>query len=240
MENNSLKLAAQMLKDSNHTVAITGAGLAAESGIFDFRLQNGLWREYDIRTLATTVVLNEHYPLFYQFYSERLLDIDGRKPNKCYDLLVQWEKEGLLQTIITQNIDSLHQAAGGENIFEFYGNIHTIRCNDCNKESTKESFLNQDSCLKCGGILRPGVILFGEDLPTEIWEKILYEIQITELLLIIGSSLQVTPVRQLPLFLSNDAKTILINRDDTYLEIKFDLFFNKNVGEVLVGIQEHL
>lgn len=240
MEKEHLKQAAQMLKQSKHTIAITGAGLSYESGIHDFRLQNGVWREYDLTTIATTEVLNHHYHLFYQFYRERLLDMDGKKPHRGYDLLVQWEREGLLQTIITQNVDNLHQEAGGKNIFEIHGNIHSIYCNDCQKENTKESFLQQESCFLCGGVLRPGVILFGEELPTEIWDRVIYEIQKADLLLIIGTSLQVTPVRQIPLFLSNEGKIILINREETFLDLEYHLFFKQKASLVLMGMEEYL
>lgn len=240
MKNLDFKEAALMIQKSNYTVALTGAGMSTESGIPDFRSKGGLWRKHDPTTLASIESLTHHYPLFHQFYKERFLSLRDCQPHQGHYILAKWEKEGLLQSVITQNIDGLHHKAGNKNVYELHGNLNCIFCQKCRKEDTIESFFQKAPCPSCGGLLRPGVILFGEGLPEEAWEGAVYEIKKAKLLLVIGTSLLVSPVNQLPLLMGQKDKKILINHDPTPLNHLFNIIFKERAGEVLGRIQETL
>lgn len=238
MESKKYREAANMLQRSDYTVVLTGAGISTESGIPDFRSKDGLWKKYDPTTLSNVQTIYHNYSLFHQFFKERLGALWECGPNQGHRVLAEWEREGLLQAIITQNIDSLHQKAGSQNIYEIHGNIETIYCQECKEESDVESFLQKNPCLHCNGPLRPGVILFGENLPHETWMGAVEEIRKAHLLLVVGTSLQVSPVNQLPLLMKEKDRRILINQDATHLDSIFNLIFTNKAGEVLKEIQD--
>lgn len=240
MQQEKYRRAAAMIKEAEYVVVLTGAGISTESGIPDFRSKGGLWQEYDPMTLATTRAIYENYSLFHQFYSERLKALWDCKPHRGHDVLAAWEREGLLQAVITQNIDALHEKAGNKNIYEIHGNIMGIYCQQCKGESSVNAFLQKTSCQACGGPLRPGVVLFGEALPQKIWEGAMQEVERAHLLLVIGTSLQVSPVNQLPLLMAGRGRMILINQEPTPLDDSFHLIFKEKAGETLWRIQERI
>ncbi len=240
MESKKIKEAAQMLQEADYTVVLTGAGISTESGIPDFRSPDGLWKKYDPTTLSNVQAIYNHYNLFHQFFKERLGALWDCKPNQGHRVLAEWEKEGLLQAVITQNIDSLHKKAGSHTIYEIHGNIETIYCQECQEKSDVQTFLQKSPCSYCNGPLRPGVILFGEALPQETWKRAVEEIERADLLLVIGSSLQVSPVNQLPLHMDEEDRRILINQETTHLESIFDLLLTGRAGELLKAIESIL
>lgn len=238
METKKIKEAATMLKEAERTVVLTGAGISTESGIPDFRSQDGLWKKYDPTALSNAQAIYENYDLFHQFFKERLGALWSCRPNRGHEALAAWEEEGLVQAIITQNIDSLHKKAGSHTIYEIHGNIEAIYCQECKKKSSVKEFLKKRSCQDCNGPLRPGVILFGEDLPQKTWREAVEEIVKADLLLVIGTSLQVSPVNQLPLYMGERGKRILINNDPTHMDSIFDLIFYNKAGDVLGEISQ--
>lgn len=221
---------ANMIKDSNYTVVLTGAGMSTESGIPDFRSVNGIWKDINPMKIATQDTLISNYDYFHEFYSQRLDNIKGRKPHIGYEILANWESEGLIASIITQNVDDFHLLAGSKNVLRLHGSLNEFFCNNCATTYDKQLFINKASCKKCEGNLRPSVVLFGESLPEESLNKAISQMEKAELVIIIGTSLEVYPVNQLPNL--TNSKVVYINkniRDSQY----FYLMFSENVGEIL-------
>lgn len=222
--------AAQKIKCAKHLVVITGAGFSVESGIPDFRSSRGWWQRVDPFTVATLDALEYNYNLFHGFYAKRIHQLKSVSPHLGHQILQRWEEAGLLQLIATQNVDGLHQQAGNHQIQELHGTIRTYRCHQCGQAGEQELFLDKIPCA-CGGHLRPNIILFGESLPHDAWKISTDAIRNADVVLVIGTSLQVAPVNQLP-FLTSGTR-ILINLDPTGLEQQFDIVIQGTVVEVL-------
>jgi len=189
---------AEWIKESNFTVVFTGAGMSTESGIPDFRSQSGWWNKIDPRTVATIEALENNYDLFHEFYSMRIKGLETYQPHQGHRILANWEERGIINSIATQNVDGFHQKAGNKKVDELHGSINTVRCNNCGFDNSMDNFLEKKSCDKCGRKLRPNVVLFGEALPRTAWNKAFDDISKSDLVIIIGTSLQVYPVNQHP------------------------------------------
>lgn len=224
---------ADWIQKSNYTVIFTGAGMSTESGIPDFRSKDGLWKGIDPMTVATADVLEKDYDQFYAFYKTRVKSLKGTSPHKGYDILAKWEQEGLIQRVITQNIDGFHKRAGNKNVIPLHGSIHDFRCNDCNKATEEKAFMEKKSCRECGGSLRPDVVLFGERLNQDYLEQAEEEMKKAELVIIIGTSLMIYPVNQLPAM--TRGKTVYINKEVPEKSF-FDLVFEEKAGKVLQNV----
>ncbi|WP_261129976.1 NAD-dependent deacylase [Bacillus sp. Marseille-Q3570] len=236
MDLHKITLVAEWLKASESTVILTGAGMSTESGIPDFRSREGWWKKIDPMTVSTIEALENEYELFHGFYSLRLTDLKTCHPHKGHHLLAEWEKHGLVKGIVTQNVDGFHQEAGNKNVHELHGSLRSIFCSDCGQASEEGSFLNHAVCAMCGGHLRPEIILFGEMLPQDTWGKAIRLIEDSDLLIVIGSSLQVSPANELP-FLTN-GKKVIINNEATLLSEQFDLQLEGKAGDILEAIDE--
>ncbi|MEK4628508.1 NAD-dependent deacylase [Solibacillus sp. FSL R7-0682] len=228
----------EWMKNSNSTVVLTGAGMSTESGIPDFRSQSGWWQNIDPRSVASVESLQHHYELFREFYQMRIEALTNIEPHIGHQILADWEKRGLVALIATQNVDQLHHKAGSEEVAELHGNIVTIRCTSCVKPHTIEHFLNNSVCTYCTGKLRPNVVLFGESLPQEAWNRSFNEIQNADLVIVIGTSLEVYPVNQLPRMARG--KLVYINLDVSGSTRQFDLVLEGSAGEVLTKIDQKL
>jgi NAD-dependent deacetylase len=226
------------MNDSNSTVILTGAGMSTESGIPDFRSQSGWWQNIDPRTVASVDSLQHNYELFREFYQMRIEALANVEPHIGHHILADWEQRGLVTLIATQNVDQLHQKSGIKKIAELHGNILTIRCNSCGKPHSQEHFLEQAVCTYCTGKLRPNVVLFGETLPEEAWNRAFSEIQNADLVIVIGTSLEVYPVNQLPTMAKG--KLAYINLDVNRNNRDFDLVLQGSAGEVLTKINQKL
>lgn len=229
--------AAMLIRDARRMVLISGAGLSVDSGVKDFRSPSGWWRNIDPRTVATVEALESNYDLFHAFYSARITQLQTIVPHRGHFILAEWEKRGMLACVCTQNVDGLHQAAGSRTVHELHGTIRTHRCHACGSPHTEEAFLRKAKC-PCGGNLRPNVVLFGEMLPSEAWDLSMAAIREADVVLVIGTSLQVAPVNQLP-FLTR-AKRIFINAEETGYEDQFDVFIKGRALDSLVGLKERL
>ncbi|NLJ33466.1 MAG: NAD-dependent deacylase [Firmicutes bacterium] len=230
---------ASMLKEANKTVILTGAGMDTESNIPDFRSKNGWWRQIDPRLVASTNSLYNDYSTFHEFYLLRIKLLEGIMPHRGHYVLADLEKAGLLESIITQNVAGLHTLAGNKNVYELHGNIRSIRCDKCGEGAKIEDFFAGKDCRACGQrALRPNVVLFGEALPPKVWEAALADIESCDLLLVIGTSLEVYPVNQLPLW--TRGKTVLINNEDRGAGYSFDLKIIGRAGEVLGNLSKAL
>jgi len=230
-DHQSINTLAEWIQNSSNIVAFTGAGMSTESGIPDFRSDKGLWTKTDPMQVATVEAMNHRYDLFHEFYSLRIQNVKQAKPHAGHIVLAQWEMEGKMTAVATQNVDRYHHMAGSKNVYELHGSLETIRCIEHGHPGTSEDFLNRKPCSKCGSLLRPGVVLFGEMLPQDTWSKALNCIQQSDLLLIIGTSLQVHPVNQLPSMAKG--KVVLINRDEVSAAYAFDLVLKGSAGEIL-------
>lgn len=220
----------EWLMKSQKTVVLTGAGMSTESGIPDFRSASGWWQNIDPRTVATVEALEQNYPLFHEFYKMRIENLEKVAPHKGHEILAEWERQGLVSLVATQNVDGFHQLAGSQNVEELHGSIRTIRCHRCGKQAKMAAFLEKENC-SCSGKLRPNVVLFGENLPQDSWQKSMCAIEAAELVIVIGTSLEVYPVNQLPSM--TNGKTVYINLDTAKQMTQFDLTIQGKVKEVL-------
>ncbi|RXZ00434.1 SIR2 family NAD-dependent protein deacylase [Fictibacillus sp. S7] len=226
---------ASWLNHSSFTVVLSGAGMSTESGIPDFRSHNGLWKNFDPAYVSSVEALDNHYDLFNEFYSLRLQDVETCNPHEGYEALARLQQNGLIHAIATQNVDGFHRRAGGKNIYELHGSLHNIYCHTCNKVHSAEDFKKGSTC-SCGGKLRPSIVLFGELLPEEVWHQAMSAIRQADLVLIIGTSLQVYPVNQLPSMAKG--KTVLINREPTSMDYLFDLSIYSSAKDTLLEVEQ--
>lgn len=225
----------ELLK-SRKTMILTGAGISTDSGIPDFRSRGtGLWEKTDpMEFLTTDVLLNKPEKFYHHVYKEN--PKREYRPNKGHEILAELEERGLVDGIITQNIDNLHKRAGSKKIYEVHGNISYGYCLDCGQAITNEDMRNKveageipPRCDYCNGITRTSVVLFGDQLPEEFQDAI-REVEESDLLIVIGSSLSVSPVNMLP---GIARKTIIINREKTEMDYLADLFIKDDITSVL-------
>ncbi|MBP1970194.1 NAD-dependent deacetylase [Virgibacillus natechei] len=224
------------LNESNYTVVYTGAGMSTESGLPDFRSAgNGLWNKKDPSKIASTDALNHNVTEFIDFYRDRVLGVKDYKPHIGHDILAKWEREGLIQSIITQNVDGFHQRAGSNQVAELHGTLQNLHCQSCGKVYSSEEYINRDYYCSCGGILRPSIILFGESLPEDAFQFAHKESVKADLFIVLGSSLSVTPANHFPLIAKeNGAKLVIINMEETDFDIYADEVINdKEIGKIL-------
>jgi NAD-dependent deacetylase len=244
-----IEQAANLILDSNYAVALTGAGISTPSGIPDFRSnEGGLWQEYDPMQVASLSVFRIQPQKFYEWFRPLTKKIINAEPNAAHIALANLENQGVLKSIITQNIDGLHQKSGSKFVLEVHGTMKTLSCVLCYTQYPVSEFSGPfitqgiiPQCPKCQGILKPDAILFEEQLPRKTWLKVEEEIKKCDLLLVAGSSLEVFPVARLPYqAVSQGAKLIIINKQETYIDSRADVVLHEDVAEALPGISEIL
>jgi NAD-dependent protein deacetylase/lipoamidase len=199
------KQLAELIKQSECTVALTGAGISVPSGIPDFRTPGkGLWEKVDPMEVAHINAFRSDPAKFWSFYRPRLHSLDGIQPNPAHDALAELERRGLLEAVITQNIDMLHVKAGSERVIEVHGSIRTGTCQECQSQyslAEMDELFDDEGvavCSSCRGPVKPDVVLFGELLPAEAMAEAEALAARADLMLCIGSSLEVYPVAGLP------------------------------------------
>ncbi|MGQ4832990.1 MAG: NAD-dependent protein deacetylase [Candidatus Asgardarchaeia archaeon] len=232
-----------LILDSNFLVALTGAGVSAESGIPTFRGKDGLWKKYRPEDLATPDAFKRNPREVWEWYTWRMKIIQKAKPNYAHVCLAELEKKGILKAIITQNVDGLHQKAGSKNVIELHGNIWRARCTQCDYKEYLQT-IPQDippKCKKCGSLLRPDVVWFGEPLPTEALNMAFYLSNKADLMLVVGTSLLVQPAASLPfIVLKNNNKIIEINPNETILSKKATITVRMKAAETFKIICKHI
>jgi NAD-dependent deacetylase len=196
---------AGLIRESSCTVALTGAGISVPSGIPDFRTPGeGIWEEVDPMEVAHIDAFRRDPARFWGFYRERLQMLGDKQPNGAHRALAELERRGLLEGLITQNIDTLHTKAGSERVIEVHGSIRTASCQGCGAEVQMEEverLFGEDGaaiCSRCGGYVKPDVVLFGEMLPAAAMAEAESLAARADLMLCVGSSLEVFPVAGLP------------------------------------------
>ena len=172
---------------------------------------------------------------FTEFYRERVLGVKEFGPHRGHYILAEWEEKGIIQSIITQNVDGFHQLAGSKRVAELHGTLQKLHCQSCGKEYDSEEYVNREYYCSCGGILRPSVVLFGEMLPQDAFQMAVEEAEKAELFIVLGSSLTVTPANQFPLLAKQSgAKLVIVNLDPTPLDMYADeVIHGKKIGELL-------
>lgn len=215
----SIEKAARAILDSNLTLALTGAGISVESGIPDFRSKGGLWDRYDPDEYASIYSFQSNPEKVWQMLREMEETVDKARPNAAHIGLAELEAMGLLQSVITQNVDNLHQEAGSKDVIEYHGNSRSLTCLWCNKRYnyTEKSGEYPPYC-ECGRILKPDVIFFGEAIPMEAMTRSYQLASSCQVLLIIGTSAVVSPFNVLPRQAKQVGATIIeINLERTVL-----------------------
>lgn len=224
-----------------HRVVFSGAGMSTESGLPDFRSPQGLWKKQDPRKLASILSLQSNSKEFYEFYRMRLAKLHKAEPHNGHLMLGRMQKKRMLDAIITQNVDSLHQRAGATRVIELHGNLREAVCLDC--QSIYPSSVLEEAeipcCAKCQGLLKPGVILFGENLPYEALRHAEMESKRAKLFIVIGSSLEVSPANYFPMLAKDcGARLVLINMEPTHLDEKADMVIREKAGMVLREVEK--
>ncbi len=235
--------AAELIKNSNSLIAFTGAGISVESGIPPFRGPDGLWSKYDPKCLDLDYF--HAYPLeswtaikaiFYDFFGKA-------KFNKAHKVLADFEKQGLLKAIVTQNIDNLHQEAGSKQVFEFHGNSQRMICPVCDEMFLpSEVDLNKlpPRCKNDGEVLKPDFVFFGEGISEDAYRKSLLAARMTDVVLVIGTTGEVMPAAMIPTEAKRAGATIIeINTEPSnYTEQITDIFLQGKASEVLLRLEE--
>lgn len=232
---------AGLVLGSKYTVVLTGAGISTESGLPDFRSPSGLWRQYDPMKVASIWTLRSDPDLFYEFYQKRLAMMEGAQPNAAHFALADLERSGAIKSVITQNIDGLHQAAGSKNVIELHGNLRRSVCLDCRKtypiDILKQAKVPR--CEVCGGLVKPNVVLFGEPLPQDEYDRATTEATRCDLMVAVGSSLEVSPANLLPAIVkARGMKLAIVNLEPTQFDTRADLVIRGKATDVLRTVRD--
>ena len=225
----------EIIQESNNIVFFGGAGVSTESGIPDFRSVDGLYNQkydYPPETILSHTFYRRKTGEFYRFYRDKMLCLDA-KPNTAHLKLAQWEKEGKVKAVITQNIDGLHQAAGSKVVLELHGSVLRNYCESCGKSYSAEYILNSEGVptCSCGGGIKPDVVLYEEGLDQRTLQDAVRYISNADVLIIGGTSLAVYPAAGLIDYYSGN-KLILINKTPTPRDGAADLVVQGSIGEI--------
>jgi NAD-dependent deacetylase len=239
-------VAADLISEARKIVAFTGAGVSAESGIPTYRGDGGMWTKYDPSKYADIGYFMQDPTYYWSFFKDvRYRVLVESEPNPAHHAIARLEELGKLETVITQNIDGLHQAAGSTHVIELHGNTKIIYCLECAAEYDFQTIHEQvatqmpPTCRACDGRLKPKVVFFGEQLPTGAMEDATKAAATADLMLVVGSTLAVFPAASLPLIAKRaGAKLIIVNVGQTAMDELADVFVDAKAGEVLPGIVE--
>lgn len=246
-KNEKIEILQKFIDESNNIVFFGGAGVSTESGIPDFRSVDGLYNQewdYPPEEIISRGFFFRDTPEFYRFYRAKLLPV-GIKPNKAHLKLAELEAAGKLKAIVTQNIDGLHQMAGSKTVFELHGSTLRNYCLKCHafydEKFIMESKNSEDKlphCTKCGGLVKPDVVLYQEGLDDEIVSGAVKAISNADMLIIGGTSLNVYPAASFIRYFKG-TKIIMINKSVTSQDAYCTLVIHDSIGEVLDQIQIH-
>ena len=232
----SIDLLHQWVSESKRIVFFGGAGVSTESGIPDFRSVDGLYSQkfkYPPETILSHGFFVRNTKEFYDFYREKMLP-GNVKPNAAHLKLAQWESEGKLSAIVTQNIDGLHYKAGSKNVFELHGSVHRNYCTHCGKFHPIEAIENAAGIPKCecGGVIKPDVVLYDEMLDNDVMDGAISAIANADMLIIGGTSLTVYPAAGF-VDIYRGSRLVLINRSSTAYDYRANLIFREPIGALL-------
>jgi NAD-dependent deacetylase len=243
----AIEFAAELVRAAKRTVVLTGAGISTPSGIPDFRSEGtGLWSRDEPLEVASLSTFRTSPEKFFQWFRPLATQIYNARPNAAHYALAHLEEAGRIRAVITQNIDVLHQKAGSKKVIELHGSLSTLSCTRCFQKVGSSNFITEFAetgslphCPSCGALLKPDVILFGEQLPQSAWQEAQKEARQCDLMIVAGSSLEVLPVAGLPMqALDRGSHLIIINNSPTYLNVRADLTILEDVARTLPAIAE--
>jgi NAD-dependent deacetylase len=236
----TLRALREALQRAKSVAALTGAGISAESGIPTFRGPGGLWRNYHPHELATPEAFARDPRLVWEWYDWRRGLIAQAQPNPGHLALVELERRVASGrgsfTLVTQNVDGLHERAGSRNIAKLHGDIWRVRCVDCGRQERNEQvpLARLPPCCACGGLLRPGVVWFGEMLPRDEWRRAVEASQRAEIVLVVGTSAVVYPAAGLIEVAQHaGARVAILNAGPTPIDAGADWVLRGRAGEIL-------
>jgi len=240
-----IQFAAELLHKAQHAVVLTGAGLSTPSGIPDFRSEGtGLWSREEPLEVASLATFRTRPERFYAWFRPLAAQIFEARPNAAHLELARLEQQGRLGAVVTQNIDMLHQKAGSHNIIEMHGSLATLSCTQCFQKVDSLPYLKPfvdegaiPHCPHCGAVLKPDVILFGEQLPQKQWFNAQRASRLCDLMIVAGSSLEVLPVAGLPMqAIDRGAHLLILNNSPTYLDVRADAVLQGDVVDLIPAI----
>ena len=231
-----IKKLKELVDGSDNIVFFGGAGVSTESGIPDFRSTDGLYHQqwdYPPEVILSHTFYESNPEAFFRFYRAKMLAPDAQ-PNDAHRKLAQWEQEGKLKAVITQNIDGLHQAAGSKNVLELHGSVHRNHCQRCGKFYTLDALLHGEGVPKCtcGGTIKPDVVLYEESLDQDVLNAAVHFISQADMLIIGGTSLNVWPAAGLINYYRGH-KLVLINKSPVARDLTADLVITEPIGQTL-------
>ena len=240
----SVERLASLMEERRPCVVLTGAGISTESGIPDFRSATGIWAEYDPLEVATIEAFHADPVRVWEFYGRRLALLGEAEPNDGHRALAELEERGWVRAVITQNIDRLHERAGSHDVVEVHGSIRTSSCLACGTVVPLDEVLERlplPGCPRCGRVLKPDVVMFGELLPEAAIARATQLAAEAGLLLVVGSSLEVYPVAGLPLeTIAHGGSVALVNRGGTDLDGRASVVLDAGAGETLRALADAL
>ena len=231
-----IKKLKELVDGSDNIVFFGGAGVSTESGIPDFRSTDGLYHQqwdYPPEVILSHTFYESNPEAFFRFYRAKMLAPDAQ-PNDAHRKLAQWEQEGKLKAVITQNIDGLHQAAGSRNVLELHGSVHRNHCQRCGKFYPLDALLHGEGVPRCtcGGVIKPDVVLYEESLDQDVLDASVRFISQADMLIIGGTSLNVWPAAGLINYYRGH-KLVLINKSPVARDLTADLVITEPIGQPL-------
>jgi NAD-dependent deacetylase len=234
---------ANLIRERQPCVVLTGAGVSTESGIPDFRSPTGLWAQFDSLEFGSIEAFRRDPRRVWSFYKPRISMLTDAQPNPAHIALAELEQHGLVQAVVTQNIDLLHERAGSREVVEVHGSIRTATCPGCGARYELEQVLallaeaDAPACPACGEIVKPDVVFFGELLPPEAIDRAYKLARAAALMLVVGSALEVYPIAGLPEeTLAAGGKLAIVNRGPTPYDGRANLRIDGRAGEVLPAV----
>jgi NAD-dependent deacetylase len=239
----SVERLAELLRERRPCVVLTGAGVSTESGIPDFRSRTGLWARYDPMEYATIQAFRRDPVKVWDFYGKRLELLRDARPNAAHHALAELERRGFVRALITQNVDRLHGLAGSRELVEVHGSIRTSSCLACGRRVGFEEVARllesapAPPCPRCGAILKPDVVMFGEAMPEAETDRAFALAREAALLLVVGSSLEVYPVASLPQeTLAAGGELAIVNRGETPYDRRAAVKLDASAGDTLQAL----
>jgi NAD-dependent deacetylase len=238
---------AALVRERQPCVVLTGAGISTESGIPDFRSPTGIWAQYDPMEYATISAFRRDPVKVWEFYALRFEALTSAEPNDGHRALAELERRGVVRAVVTQNIDTLHERAGSQDVVEVHGSIREAECLACGERVALAEVVEllrggpAPPCPRCGEILKPGVVMFGELLPGREIDRAFELAGEAGLLLVVGSSLEVHPVAGLPdATLAAGGEVAIVNRGPTPYDAAASLKLDAGAGETLSTLEAEL
>jgi NAD-dependent deacetylase len=243
-----LEFVTGMLSRSQRTVVLTGAGMSTESGIPDFRSPGGVWAKNRPVMFAEFLESRTARHEYWRQKSEGHADFAAARPNAGHSILAKWEQRGVIDGLITQNIDGLHQLAGSANVLELHGTAREVACLSCQFRADADPYVQMfiaagevPSCPRCGGLLKHATISFGQQLPVDVLAQADHWCRDADLVLALGTSLTVSPAADLPrIAVDCGAKLVIINRTETPLDPVAALVIRQGLGKALCIVDDAL